>query len=191
MTIRRINLFGGPCSGKSSSALDVCRNFKRVAAINPNIHNVELVQEYVKTWAYENRVPQSFDQVYIFAKQLRREDVLLRSEQVDVTVTDSPIFLSYCYGEKYDAPGYEALLPIINKFEEKYPSLNIFIDRGNKAYVQKGRYQTEAEAKEMDAFILAKLKTHLGPNGFVTIKHDDIELMMKVIMNALKPQGIS
>lgn len=191
MATRRINLFGGPGSGKSSTALDVCRNFKRISAINPHIQNVELVQEYVKGWAYERRTPQSFDQIYIFAKQMRREDVLLRFDEVDVTVTDSPIFLSYCYGKKYEVPGYEALLPIIDKFEEKYPSLNIFIDRGNKAYVQKGRYQTEAEARELDSFILANLENYKGRNSFHVVKHDDIDLVMTIIMNALRPQGIS
>jgi nicotinamide riboside kinase len=148
--IRRINLFGGPGSGKSTTAAELFARLKRDG------HKIELVREYVKNWAYENRPVTGFDQLYLFAKQLRMEDILLRNG-VELIVTDSPISLSTCYAERYGHKGMDGLRLIAKDFEYHYPSLNIFLDRGKKEYVNLGRYETEEQAKEMDVLIYKHL----------------------------------
>ena len=56
----RISLFGGPGSGKSTTAARLFSELKE------RHYSVEHVSEYVKSWTYMNRKPKGFDQVYIF-----------------------------------------------------------------------------------------------------------------------------
>jgi len=147
MKIRRICLFGGPGSGKSTTAAWL------FASLKMKHYNIELVQEYVKTWAIENRPPKSFDQVYLLAKQMRKEDIVLRNN-VDLIVTDSPVFLSTCYAKKYSSPGWKSLMDLAVEFDGTYPPLNIVIGRDHSSYKPgEGRFQTYEEAVEMDVCI--------------------------------------
>lgn len=151
--IRRINLFAGPGAGKSTIAAWLFSEMKTDGFA------IEQVREYVKNWAYMKIHPTSFDQVYLLGKQMHEEDVPLRNN-VDYIVTDCPIFLGACYGMRYNTRGVEHIVSLCNVFEEDYPSINIFIDRGNKPYKTGGRFQTEEEAREMDEFVMEKLNEH-------------------------------
>ena len=135
MKFRRIGLFGGPATGKSTCAAYVYSQLKIQS------YNVELVQEYVKSWAYEKREISSFDQVYLLAKQIRIEDLVLRNG-VDIIITDSPVGMATCYAKSYNFEKYEALVEIVKAFDNKYKSLNIFMQRDDDAhYEPHGRYQ--------------------------------------------------
>lgn len=149
--MRRLNFYAGPGSGKSTISAWLFAKMKQ------NRHSVELVQEYVKTWAYEGKVPTSYDQIYLFAKQLRKEDLVLRSG-VKHIISDSPLFLSLCYAKKNSPEFFEPLYKIVDEVEKKYPSLNIFIARKDRQYSQEGRYQNYQEACDMDSYILEQLK---------------------------------
>jgi hypothetical protein len=148
--IRRINLFAGPGAGKSTTAAWL------YAQMKSDMFSVELIQEYVKSWAYDGREPSSFDQIYLFGKQMHSEDRVLKCG-VHHTISDSPLFLSTCYCAKYNPELFEPLIQIERTIERKYPSLNIYIERHSKPYVKEGRYQTYDEAKDMDKFILDRL----------------------------------
>lgn len=183
MIPRRVNFYGGPGTGKSTTAPKIFSILKdKFIHENINMH-VELVLEYIKNWAHENRKPSSFDQVYIFAQQMHREDILLRNK-VDLILTDSPLLLNYAYGEKENRPGHKGLLPVVQEFEETFPSLHIFLDRGDRPYVAKGRYQDEAGAKEMDLFILSLLQKHC-PNNHVVVKYNDIDRIMAIVYDSI------
>jgi len=118
--IRRVNLFGGPGAGKSTIAALIFAHAKLSGK------HIEHVQEYVKSWVYEKRDVSGFDQLYLLAKQIRREDLFLRSG-VDSIVTDSPVMLAACYAKQYGLESWETLLRVVLDFEAKYPSLNIFL----------------------------------------------------------------
>jgi hypothetical protein len=151
--IRRINLFGGPGVGKSTISAYLFYDLKM-----DNKH-VELVQEYVKGWAYEGRVPIGWDQLHLFTEQLRREELLLRNG-VDLIISDSPIFLAACYGKKNRVPVWRHLLKLAACYEAKYPSFNVFLKRGaNQFYEALGRYQTEEEARKMDDYVRRNIRS--------------------------------
>lgn len=141
----RVSLYGGPGTGKTLMAADVFSRLKKMHC------SVEVVNEYIKSWAYEGKVPQSFDQVYIFAKQQRLEDRLIRAG-VNIIVSDSPLYLQCYYSRKYSHICADELLSIAHKFEQTYPaSLHVFLKRHNSPYQQQGRYETYEQALIVDA----------------------------------------
>ena len=174
--IRRVGLFGGPGTGKSTMGALLYAHLKKDHV------NVEFVQEYVKSWAYEKRVVSSFDQVYLLAKQIRMEDLVLRNG-VDYVITDSPVGMSTCYAQNYGFKEWKSLVEVAKAFEDKYPSLNIFMDRGDMEYQSHGRYQTKQEAIEMDEIIMKHLKDSGRP--FEVIDCRDVESAWSLIEKIL------
>lgn len=140
-------MFAGPSAGKSTVAASIYSELKRRGK------NVELAREYIKDWAYINRRPVSFDQCYVFAKQLHAEDLLFQGG-VKSIITDSPINLAVCYAKAFGCPFWKDLFNISKEFDNKHPPLNIFLDRGNLEYKLGGRYETYEEALLADKRIL-------------------------------------
>ncbi len=155
--IRRINLIAGPNSGKSATAADIYSTLTRRHV------NIQLVQEYIKTWAFEDRVPISFDQLYVFSKQLHAEDVFLREKPrgtlANYIVTDCPLFLQYCYAVRNKFSCADELYKIQSNFEKEFPSINIFIERPEH-YQMIGRWENKDQAIAMDNLIKEQLKRH-------------------------------
>lgn len=149
----RINLYGGPGAGKSTTAAQLFAELKRDG------QSVELASEYVKTWAYQDREVKAFDQIYLLGKQMNYEYRFI-SHGVKNVVTDSPVFLSYVYAKKFfgNVGIHEPMLEIIKAYERENPSLNIVLERGDKPYDPNGRWQTHDEAKEIDSLIRDELE---------------------------------
>lgn len=183
MLIRRINFHAGPGTGKSTTACEVFAKIKNKIIHDKMDVQIELIQEYVKSWAWEGHKPRGFDQIYICAKQMRKEEIPLRNG-VDLVVSDSPLFLQCCYAKKYDVPCWESLVEITQCFEHIYPSLNIFLERGDRPYVMKGRYETHKKAKEMDIYIKGMLDTHV--KDYICLPYSDSEAIENLIMSKIK-----
>jgi len=179
--IRRINLLGGPGCGKSTNAAELFAQLKRDG------YSVELITEYVKGWAFEKRKIYPYDQIYFFGKQMKREFTALNAG-VTFIITDSPLLLQIAYGDRAGLPTHtiDGMADILADYERKYPSLNIFLNRGSKVYKAEGRYEDREQAKKMD-----KLVKHLMSCWGVTYyeldwdKPDQIHaLVMKYIKEA-------
>lgn len=150
----RINLFGGPGAGKSTMASLLFYELKRRSI------PVELASEFVKTWVYRNIKYQKYDQIYIFGKQTDAEYKYL-SAGVKNVITDSPMFLSYFYAKHNGHPELAEHFKAIHLIYEKdYPSVNIFLNRDSKTFIQEGRYHNYQQAIEIDN----KLKEELQEN---------------------------
>lgn len=175
--IRRVNFYGGPGCGKSTTSTFVFTSLKR------ENYNVEYIPEYVKKWTYYNRKPQGFDQIYLFGKQLQAEDLALRGG-FDTIVSDSPIFLSAIYAQEYGTPGAKQLKELALEVEQTYHSLNIFLVRGDKKYNTSGRFQTAKEAEELDTKIIGNLVGY-GIN-FTCFQYTESKEILEYVKKELK-----
>lgn len=145
-----INLYGGPGTGKSTSAAYLYYALKQKGI------NAELVREYVKEWAWEGRKIDIYDQIFFLGKQLRKETLLYN--KVDYIVTDSPIMLSAYYAEKHCPDlifqGIRGCVKAIYEQAEKdgLKHIHVMLKR-SKGYNAAGRYQSENEALQIDTEI--------------------------------------
>lgn len=141
----RINIFGGPCTGKSTLSAYIFAKLKEEG------YTIELVTEFVKMWAYQKRLPQSLDQIYILAKQLHSEDSFL-SRGVGAVITDSPVLLTAVYCKVYGGNDLlsEDLERMSKHLDRKYRTYNIFIERDIENYNTEGRYQSLEDAIKID-----------------------------------------
>lgn len=143
-----LNLLCGPGGGKSTTAAHVFSMLK-VAGVE-----TEMVREYAKdlVWAGATSVL-THHQIYVFAKQLKRfDDLLLSEDGVAVIVTDSPIILSAVYPEIYKMGLPECYFELVRSQFDRMRNFNVKLKRV-KPYHPGGRLQDEAEAKILDEFI--------------------------------------
>ena len=173
--IRRINFYGGPGCSKSTIATGIFSELKKLS------FDIEYVSEYIKTWAHQKRVPKDFDQLYIFGKQLYKESRIL--PHVKYVITDSPVLLNVAYAKKYGCSYAHQCLNIGLQFEDKYPAINIFLDRTGLPYIEQGRYENLEEAKVMDEYINQMMESYLRYDTFKSIESDKILEYIKGELN--------
>lgn len=146
-----INLYGGPGTGKSTSAAYLFAKLKMLGV------NAELVREAAKEWAWAGRPITPMDQFALTREQITREADLFG--KVDVLVTDSPILLGAYYTRKYGSNvAYAAVHEMVanarqSAEHEGVKLLDVWLTR-SKPYNPAGRYQDEAGAKQVDAELL-------------------------------------
>lgn len=156
-----ISMYGGPGAGKSTSAAYMYYVLKAAG------ENVELVREYVKNWAWEGRLINTYDQIYFLGKQSRHESMLFG--KVEWLVTDSPIFMNYYYATQYCTPkladGIKAAVLAFyeQSVEDGHKHYHVMLHR-DSPYVQDGRYQSEEVALAMDGGIDKMLQDLKIPN---------------------------
>jgi septum formation inhibitor-activating ATPase MinD len=175
MKSKVINLYSGPGAGKSTTAAAT------FAALKKNGVNAELVTEYAKGWAWQQRKIGQLDQFYLFAKQLHRECQLYG--KVDVIVTDSPIGIAAYYAHKYcPADIAEALrvshAAVRNQHHAHY--IDIVLER-TKAYNPKGRYETEEQARAIDGEMREFLTNKLAIDYVVRGTDGDLQLITDLV----------
>jgi len=168
-----INCYGGPGTGKSTTAAGVFRALKILGV------NCEMALEYAKDKVWEESYAVLGNQNYIFGKQHHKLHRLLG--KVDIIVTDAPITLSLMYGKMGITENcwkfFEGnVLQTFNNMD----NINIFLIR-EKPYQTAGRTQNEEEAKELDSKILKMLQDYKIEYYKVKADGTEIESIMKII----------
>jgi hypothetical protein len=124
--------------------------------------SAELVAEFVKQWAWEGRKPVNYDQFFFFGQQANREYCLF--DRVDVIFTDSPVAICGYFASVFGSPSQALCFrqmvaeyySMVSKSSVK--CLHYFMGRCS-TYDQRGRFQTEGEALQMDVDQLLYLKS--------------------------------
>jgi tRNA uridine 5-carbamoylmethylation protein Kti12 len=178
-----INLYGGPGTGKSTTAAGVFTLLK--------LHGVdcELVTEFAKDLVWEERYRTFENQYYIFGKQHHR--IWRLYDKVDVVITDSPLMLSVLYGEINDCVSQE-FITWATSITKDFDTWNIMLTR-TKAYNPNGRNQTEDEAilvdklteRMLEKYNMDYIKASGDKHGinFITkkiLKNSNIDLEFKI-----------
>lgn len=132
-----VNLYGGPGTGKSTTATGVFSLLKQRGV------DCEYVSEYAKDKVWEEHFKVFDNQLYVFARQYQR--VFRMLGKVQAVVTDSPLLLSLHYGR--DAS--RTFKHLVMECYDTMDNLDIYLTR-KKAYNPNGRMQTEEQAKQID-----------------------------------------
>lgn len=169
-----INLFGGPGSGKSTTAAGVFYNLKKRGV------DVEMSLEFAKDKVWEESFKAMENQYYIFGKQFHRLWRLVG--KVDYIITDSPILNL----PVYDAEGSEKFKEFIKELNSKFINFNFFILRNPKVYIESGRIQGKEESEEIDNQILHWLE-ECGEEYTPLPQFDAVEWIVDFI---LRPSGV-
>ena len=176
----RIALLGGPGTGKSTQ----CAHF--FSKLKENSVPIEQIQEWVREAINKKQVPidNPWAQFWIYEEQKRKEDCL--PSTIQYMVTDSPTLLSYVYvlmnaqkpRDNYlILKMYENFLTDITRYD------HIFICAREKEYLKDGtRYQTKAEAIELDSLIMSLLAQHKIPCPVLTGSVEERTSTMRIVV---------
>lgn len=181
MKKRIICLYGGPGAGKSTTCAHL------FALLKQKGYDCEMNREYIKDWVWEDRAIIPGDQVYLFAKQSRKERTYIL-KNIEYIITDSPLILNHYYGLKFDKYEKEfktckELLKQHHQFckDNDYKVEHFVINRV-KEYNPNGRFQTKDEASLFDIEI-----TDLLDN--MKVKYDNVDGDENAAKNILKLLG--
>ena len=173
-----INLYGGPGAGKSTSAAYLYYLLKCQGA------NVELVREYVKNWAWEDRKFGVYDELYFLGKQVRHESMLFG--KVEYIVTDAPVYMTAYYAKLYCSPGFaqgirQATVAFYKQaMDDNHRHVHVYLKR-HKPYKAEGRYQTEEQATAVDVGVLDMLNELDVPMMHSTPEETDLKAVLAQI----------
>ena len=172
MFMIKINLYGGPNSGKSTIAAAVFVELKA------QLINCELVREFAKELVYEGKDMRTLDEgerLSLLAEQLHRERIL--DEKVDYLVTDSPMLLTAYYHSK----DYAKLIALNNLKKNEF---HFWLNRVSKTYERSGRSHSLKESlkidEEMKEFLLDCGITLIDIDGSIKERTNKILKLLKI-----------
>ncbi|QOI71615.1 putative AAA domain-containing ATPase [Erwinia phage pEa_SNUABM_47] len=144
-----VNLVGGPCCGKSTTAAGLFAKMKLHTK-----QQVEIVTEVIKDYVYDENKMAMQDQVLITANQNHR---LFRLKgKVDFVVSDASLLNGIVYNEFYhDMENISSRVAF--QLYEQYENIVFLLPR-KPEYDQYGRTQTLEEAKELDRLFVENLE---------------------------------
>lgn len=143
LDLKVINIYGGPGSGKSTTAAGLFNLMKGME------YRVELVTEFAKDLTYRKDDSTLHNQLAILGEQDRRIRSLVG--QVDWVITDSPLPLGLAYmSEEYSAWLPQAIWAAFGR----YQNYHVLVERpDDRPYAHYGRSQTEGEAMKLGVVV--------------------------------------
>lgn len=154
----RVNLYGGPGSGKSTAAHYLLWRFKSIGV------TAEYAREWIKRLAYTGDVPpRRYIQPIALGEQLSEERAAIATG-VQVVVTDSPILLQAVYAE--NPTDRRRAIEAAEDLDRDHPGIHVFLERGDRQFVQAGRWEDEEAARQKDEDILDLLSCRTTFNRF-------------------------
>ena len=146
-----INLYGGPGTGKSTTAAGVFYTLKQKGV------SCELVTEFAKDLTWDESYIQLRNPIYVFAEQHHR--LFRLDDKVDYIVTDSPLLLSVVYNKIYGELS-EVFDELVFDQACTQDAVHIYLNRV-KPYVTAGRNETFEQACNIDLQIKRLLEENV------------------------------
>lgn len=143
-----VNLVGGPCCGKSTTAAGLFAKMKLHST-----QKVEIVTEVIKDYVYDENKMAMQDQVLITAQQNHR--LFRLNGKVDFVVSDASLLNGIVYNDFYDDINNVSSI-FAHVLYHNYNN-EVFLLPRKPEYDQYGRTQTLEEAKEIDRLFVANL----------------------------------
>jgi thymidylate kinase len=168
-----VNLFGGPCSGKSTLCASVFTKLKMEGI------DCEMALEYAKDVVWEESFTKLKNQIYIFGKQHSRINRLLG--KVDVVITDSPLINSIIYDDTKNKYLKDLVLHEFSKLN----TINYFLNRSTE-YNPNGRTQTKEAALEVDKLYRDILETNFIPYKNIELGNNNTDIIIFDIFENIK-----
>lgn len=172
-----VNLFGGPGSGKSTTAAGVFHYLKREGV------NCEYIQEYAKDVVWGENFKTLDNQIYVYGKQHNR--IFRLKGKVDVIITDAPPIMGMVYCDWTKTSPFLSELAFEEHHRDDVNTLNFFIKRA-KPYNPSGRTQDAEGAKVVDGEIRTLLDEYEIEFTEVLGDDDIVEFILAMIMVELK-----
>ncbi len=147
---KHINLFGGPSSGKSTSAAGLFYEMKIQK------YKVEYCTEYAKDLVYSNDTTKLDDQLMVLAQQHHKTLVL--DSQVDYVINDGFFLLSCIYVKDKPHLDIELFKKLVISIFKSYDTINIVLKVKEENYQDYGRTQTFEESLEIHNQIIELLE---------------------------------
>lgn len=170
-----INLFGGPGSGKTTTAAEL------FAALKKRHYNVELVTEFAKDLIMQNNPDALMHQFYVTGVQAHR--IWSAAQKMQVVVVDSPILL----GPIYDQRNSKAFLQLCIEYHQELNNLNIFLGRKGVQHSMVGRVHSLTESVGLDNRIhrlLDELKVE-----YLSLEEMGMDELLRLIGQLTSPTG--
>lgn len=174
--MKTVNIYGGPCSGKSTSASGLFHYMKT------QNYNVELVTEVAKdyVWSEHFKMLEQY-QLDIFAQQNHRLERL--RGKVDWAITDSPLLLSHIYSP----PGYyQTFYSLVDEVFDSYDNINVILQRDFSSYDDSGRVHTQEQSEQITKQIEDILAARHYSYHIVSIDHGSLVDKLLDIINSYK-----
>jgi hypothetical protein len=133
-----INLIAGPGAAKSTGA-NLLAGMLSVAG-----YKTELVPEFAKVMTWQNNQAALKNQLYMFAKQDHRIEVL-RDQPLDFVIIDGCILNALIFPV---ARVYPSFAPLVMEVFHSYNNINFFIERA-VPFSEVGRNEKEDEARAL------------------------------------------
>jgi len=185
--VKVINLFGGPGSGKSTTAAGLFYFMKL------RHQSVDLVTEYAKELVWEGRLQEMLDkQEDIFVEQQRR--IRRLRDNVDYAVVDSPLLFSYIYPKMNEQqrginrwPALKEFMSFVVAVYKTYDNVNVFLERP-ESFEENGRDHDREEAEAIDQAIKDVLLELNEP--FITLPTDErtVETLLDMFKDEVVPR---
>jgi hypothetical protein len=139
-----INIIGGPGCDKSLFSSAIILN------LNLRHKSVEQIPDYAKSLVWQKDFEALKNQYQVAQRQFEMLDLL--DGQVQYLVTECALMQVLYYNNTYSeniCDVAKTRAQILNWYR-RHDNINILVERGDKKYVQVGRFQNEEEARQID-----------------------------------------
>ncbi len=169
-----VNFFGAPGAGKSTAMAYVFAHLKMRGI------NCEMAPEFAKELFFEDNQTAFGNQVYILGNQYYRISRLLN--QVDVIITDAPVFVSVYYNSLTHAK--DEFNQYVVEAAKGFNNKNYYLKRVVE-YDSNGRHQTEDQANEVGETLLSLFEKYGIEYEFASSLPESLDKIVDDIVKAV------